>query len=149
MEAFKIAYFERDHPDRKFPTFESLGPQECRDIRRRLTARLLLGHEGSGKELLHLVHSLQETIPEVNADDDEFVLKDVLGRFHRSEGDVVYINWIHFDRIDRMSMVDLSAYFGDVWYPSSDDIDLFDEAMSWMLSIRHDGCLLHVRLCEK
>ena len=33
----------------------------------------------------------------------------------------------------------VSKYFSDIWYPSTDDIDVFDSSVSWILSVNHEG----------
>ncbi|MBY0263137.1 MAG: hypothetical protein K2Q20_12385 [Phycisphaerales bacterium] len=30
-------------------------------------------------------------------------------------------------------------YWDDLWYPSSDDLTVFDSSLSWLLSVWHDG----------
>ena len=51
----------------------------------------------------------------------------------------VYLNWYSFTDIDILNIIFLDKYFFDIWYPISDDIDIFDESLNWFLSIRHDG----------
>ena len=51
----------------------------------------------------------------------------------------VYINWRHFESLDEMAFVALAKYFDDIWYAGADDIDIFDDTLSWVLSVRHDG----------
>ncbi len=63
--------------------------------------------------------------------------------------DSVYINWYRYDEIDEMKLCNFSKYFGDIWYSSADDIDIFDEAFTWMVSIRHDGVVSEVDISEK
>ena len=36
-------------------------------------------------------------------------------------------------------MKDLNKHFYDVWYPSSDDIELFDDTLDWIIFVRHYG----------
>ena len=32
-----------------------------------------------------------------------------------------------------------NKYFDDIWYPDSDDIDIFDQTLSWILTVLHNG----------
>ncbi len=57
----------------------------------------------------------------------------------------VFINWYQFDNIDVMTSKDVVRYFDDLWYPSSDDIDLFDSSFAWVVSVRHDGIVAIVK----
>lgn len=38
-----------------------------------------------------------------------------------------------------MSFVDLANFFDYIWFPSSDDVDIFDASFDWILSIDHAG----------
>lgn len=53
----------------------------------------------------------------------------------------VFINWYRFDDIDKMSLKDLDQYFYDIWFPATDDIDIFDDTFKWIVSIFHDGII--------
>ncbi len=35
----------------------------------------------------------------------------------------------------------MSRWFDDIWYPASDDIDLFDSTLDWILSVSHSGLI--------
>jgi hypothetical protein len=50
-----------------------------------------------------------------------------------------HINWMHFDVVDKMKTVDFIKYFEYIWYPSSDDIDVIDENLNWIMLIDHEG----------
>jgi hypothetical protein len=58
----------------------------------------------------------------------------------------VYLNWYRFDDIDQIDLADLDRYFFDIWYPDSDDLDVFDDSADWIVSIAHHG---NVRLFRK
>ena len=66
-----------------------------------------------------------------------------LGIKHQSH---VFLNWYRFDNIDEIEVDGLNTYFADIWYPSTDDIDLFDNTFKWIVSIRHDGQISRGRL---
>jgi len=34
---------------------------------------------------------------------------------------------------------DLFKFFSDIWYPSLDDIEIFDINLNWIISVRHYG----------
>ncbi len=38
-----------------------------------------------------------------------------------------------------MKAEDLISTFSDIWYPSSDDLDIIDGTMQWIVSIDHNG----------
>ncbi len=54
--------------------------------------------------------------------------------------EAVYINWYHFDDIDMFHTAkSVERCFDSIWYPVSDDIELFDDSLGWTLSVDHDG----------
>jgi hypothetical protein len=75
-------------------------------------------------------------IPDVKPSEEGFVLSDLFVRL-KLEAKNIYINWSRFDDIDEMSALEFSAVFHDLWYPSSDDIEIFDQGQKWVLLIRH------------
>lgn len=58
----------------------------------------------------------------------------------------VLIDWSSQSNIDRLKWDDFTERFHDIWYPSSEDIDVFDESLSWIMSVSHDGVLCLVKL---
>ncbi len=54
-------------------------------------------------------------------------------------GPVLYLEWGPLREIDCFQMKDLNKHFYDVWYPSSDDIELFDDTLDWIIFVRHYG----------
>ncbi len=37
-------------------------------------------------------------------------------------------------------------FFSDIWYPSLDDIEIFDLNLNWIVSVRHYGGIYYVKL---
>lgn len=40
-----------------------------------------------------------------------------------------------------MRFKDLTEHFDYIWYPGPDDIEIFDDSLSWILSVDHGGYL--------
>lgn len=55
----------------------------------------------------------------------------------------VYITWDSFNDIDVMPFDDFCKYFDDIWYPSVDDVGVFDDSFSWFIIITHYGEILY------
>ena len=141
MEKFKIDNFSKESVGVPFPKFESLGSQECSDIRFQLCSRLSLPTDCTDVELAFLVDSLQTNLSGASVEKGSFDLESVLVSIGVTVCNDVYVNWHHFKAIDEMNVHDLSKHFFDVWYPCSDDIDIFDSSLSWILSIDHEGAI--------
>ena len=139
MEAFKIEHFSKVHNGLSFPWFHSLTVDEKQLMQNRLLKKLSMTED---KNTLNLVCTLSE-IGKVhqgfNAQDKNFDLIKVFESLGIHTSDCVYINWYRFDQVDKIKLVDLAKYFDDIWYPSSDDLDIFDDNLSWFISISHEG----------
>ncbi len=139
MEKFKLYNFIKDNDGIVFPQIDSLNPHECIELRLKLCSRLNLKTDGRGCELALTIDRLQTCLKEVRADDPNFDLEKVLRSVGVTSGNDVFVNWKNFEIIDKINIRDLSKYFSDIWYPSTDDIDVFDSSVSWILSVNHEG----------
>ena len=137
MESFKIEHFKKYNPTKDFPTFNTLTPVEAQEIYTRLSAEI--GKIIPRDHLIKIINNLSTSVKDVNTNNDEFLLESVFSRLNIQPNEKIYINWYQFDDIDEMRFDDLNKYFDDIWYPSSDDIDIFDSTFSWFLCISHDG----------
>ena len=138
MDLLKIENFRRHHPGQEFPSFRPLGREEVEKI----ATAIRLKSEISGEDSLSLVrdlHGMSSALEGFNAQSEGFDFMSVTGAAGITTGARVCINWYRFDRIDCISPKDLATYFDDIWYPGSDDIDVFDDTLSWIISIDHDG----------
>jgi hypothetical protein len=75
----------------------------------------------------------------VNSLSDDFRLSQVLWRLRILPPEYVFVNWYRFDDVDEIKFADLESHFTDIWYPSSDDIEVFDSSLKWLIAVSHDG----------
>ncbi len=139
MEQVKIDNFARENPEDTFPKYITLDSRSCADISSALSERLRLDASADSMALVNEVDRLGEICKGLNYDDDNFDLKKVLSFLGISWPEYVFINWYRYDSIDKMMLFDLANHFEDVWYPDVDDIDIFDETFTWVLSLTHYG----------
>jgi len=135
MDDFKISLFESEYKE-QFPIYKMLEEVDCRQLTDQISKKYDLDvfniEEGLMlRQAFYKGPDALEGFQLINT------LHDI-GINHLSE---VLINWYQFKRIDAFDINDLDKYFYDIWFPSSDDIDLFDRTLNWILSIRHDGCI--------
>jgi hypothetical protein len=140
MEDFKVDLFKEEYKI-NFPNYIHLPESDCLELIRVISEKYKISVDSLAKEL----NSIQSFLGDVNAKDD-FKLIDVLNRLSIKPPSQIYINWYRFDDIDVFDIIDLDKYFYDIWFSSSDDIDLFDESLDWIISIRHDGCISFVKV---
>lgn len=141
MQQFKVDYFKREWPGTMFPNYYSLNDEELLIIQNKLFTKFLSNKNGDLLELVQKIEAIGLAVDLVNAMNESFSLLDLFSKKNIYSNDFVYINWYRFDDIDRINFSDLDKFFDDIWYPGSDDIDIFDDSISWILSVKHDGTL--------
>jgi hypothetical protein len=149
MDTFKIELFKKENPLLDFPQIIALDQNDMLCVRQNISQKLNININLTGKELLNLIVKSCRSVPNYNACTIGFLLSDVLKNLEIVPKNKVYINWYQFDKIDILSFNDIDKYFDYIWFPSSDDIEIFDDTYDWMLSIRHDGHICCNRLNQK
>jgi len=139
MEKRNIQGFERAHPGVKFPYYRSLSSQEMTKIQDDLKEKLGLGKGVDDLELVKALARLAKPFSGYDADDDDFSLYKCIDELGITPRERVFINFYRFDDIDEMQLMDVDKFFKYIWYPASDDIDIFDSSLLWVISISHDG----------
>ena len=145
MDGFKIENFERQHGANSFPAFRSLITEEANNVLAILKRRLGLPDELSAEDVLHAIDQKSVDVDGVDANEEAFDLRAVLARLGFSAVKV-FVNWYRFDRIDEFETEKLCDCFGDIFYPSVDDIEISDVNLTWLVSIRHYGAVRALNL---
>jgi len=141
MEDFKINFFKNEHK-REFPCYTHLSKKECSIITERLLEKYNLPDINA---LLERIYANEGFLFFIETE-SEFQFIEVLKNLSIEPLENVYINWYKFDNIDIIKLLDLNNYFFDIWFPISDDIDIFDESLSWIISVRHDGNVSYLKV---
>ncbi|SRR6266511_4610480 len=141
MQGFKVDNFAKENPGAVFPWVRSLGRDECGEIRARLAQRLGIGASSEARSLLKRLEQVAEEVSPVLLNGEDIDLQETLSKVKIAPLELVYINWYRFDDIDQMKVKDLDRFLSYIWYPSSDDIEVFDELFEWILLLRHDGLI--------
>lgn len=138
MEEFKIEIFLKENPGRCFPEYKTLSKGECDEILRKIVKAFRLKN-AYGFEVLSELNMEYKISNSHNAIDDKFNLTNFFQWLAIEPFESVYVNWHRFDRINSFKFNDLNDNFDYIWYPSSDDIEIFDESFKWMVFIAHGG----------
>lgn len=146
MDALKIEHYEREHGSGTFLPFRHLSKEEATQLFAVLRGRLGLPNDVDPLTLVRNIFARGTAVVGVNADNDDFDLLRVLDQLGLDVPETVYLNWYRFDNIDGLRTRDLASAFDDVWYPSSDDLDILDSQMRWLVSITHEGEVRAMRL---
>lgn len=145
MEEIKLDNFSKEHPGRGFPEYVSLSKSACSDIAQSIREKFTLANAADGLMLVKAIDALAKPCEVTSHVGEDFDLNALLNACGIDAADFVYINWHRYDKIDRLKRRDLAGHFYDIWYPDADDIDVFDDSLSWILSVRHDGYIKLLR----
>jgi len=138
VDSLKVQNFNRQNPSAEFPRFTSLAASECAQLLHAIAKRLGLDAQSEPLVVLNTLCASARSLTSVDAEDG-FNLRTLISGLGLKARAEVLVNWQRFDNIDRIALSDLSRHFDDIWYPSSDDIEIFDESLDWFVLIRHDG----------
>ena len=139
MEAIKIENYEREHGAGSFVSFRHLSKKEADHKFGLLRQRLESADELDALQVVSLIRNKGVVVEGVDATRDDFDLKYLLNQLKFDVADTLFLNWYRFDKIDELRTDDVCAKFTDIWYSSSDDLDVFDSNIDWLLSIEHNG----------
>lgn len=145
MHSSKIENYERDHGLGTFVLFRKITVEETNCFRIHLKKILSLPQEISPKDLVNVISKRSYLLQGFNAEDTEFDLYKLFAKLHLLFPEKIYLNWYQFEELDEISTVDLVNKFHDIWYPSSDDLDLVDPQAQWVISIHHTGAVTLLR----
>lgn len=145
MDKLKIENYAKTFPRVPFPVFESLGAASAERLRDLISEKFELT---AGADQLRMIKELDArglTLEGVDARSGGFNVGKTLHTAGIVPNQQVYLNWYRLDDIDRLRLSDLDEWFEDIWYPDSDDLDVFDDSLTWMLSIAHHGAVKLIR----
>ena len=78
-----------------------------------------------------------------NANEENFDLKALFSKLNITAPNEICINFNKFESIDILHFDDLFKFFSDIWYPSLDDIEIFDINLSFIVLVRHYGAIYY------
>lgn len=140
MDKFKFEHFKKYHGfDLK--SIIRLTEQECEQIRHSLFLKYRVT---SDKELFLRIIDRTNNSEVVETITDNTLIERVFSSTGIVPNRHIYLVWGSLDNIDTMPFDDFCKYFDDIWYPSSDDIGVFDDSLSWLILITHYGAILQI-----
>jgi len=132
-----LAKLEETYPN-GIPTHVMLNEEEGEALIRSLLMRI--GVEPDDPRLPVVYEQLLNPVDCVNAKSSGFDLAAVLHALGVRPNRDVYLYWpLYDDPTDRLALDIASANFRKIWSPGRDDLEIFDDTMTWILSIYHNG----------
>ena len=140
MDQIKLENFRKEYGF-DMPIVRSLSAGECIKIRENLLRKFSLNDIDEFFKIDKF-----SRLDGFNADEENFDLKAVFNKLGIAMPNEICINFNKFESIDILRFDDLSKFFSDIWYPSLDDIEIFDINLNWIISVRHYGVIYHFTL---
>ena len=133
MDQIKLENFRKEYGF-EMPIVRSLSAGECLKIRENLLHKFSLNDVDEFFKIDKF-----SKLDGFNADEVNFDLMTAFSELGIAMPNEICINFNKFESIDILHFDDLSKFFSDVWYPSLDDIEIFDINLSFIVSVRHYG----------
>ncbi|MDU2008635.1 MAG: heat-shock protein [Campylobacter concisus] len=140
MDQIKLENFRKEHGF-EIPIVRSLSNDECIKIRENLLHKFSLDDIDEFFKIDKF-----SRLDGFNADEAIFDLNTAFSKLDIATPNEICINFNKFESIDILHFDDLSKFFSDIWYPSLDDIEIFDINLSFIISVRHYGAIYYFTL---
>ena len=134
MDDFKFEIFKNENPNTPLFKVFQLPSNKVQRIQQELFRSLKIEGENI-RELERRLYDeakvIVQSIPETN-----FSMHDIF-RSIQVDSEFIYVTWDSFVNIDKFRLPDFCRWFEYIWYPSSDDIDIFNDDLTWILHVYH------------
>ena len=137
MDQIKLENFRKEYGF-KMPIIRSLSAAECLEIRENLLHKFSLQNIDEFFKIDKF-----KKFDSFSADEVNFDLNALFSELNIATPNEICINFNKFESIDILHFDDLSKFFSDIWYPSLDDIEIFDLNLSFIISVRHYGAIYY------
>lgn len=140
MEKFKIDIFESENKNVHFPSFQRVSKKDCAFFKLKFAEKAgLNGDENDSVKILKLIRDKSELLPNINSESNDFNFKLLINKLQILEPENININWNRFEDIDKFNFNDFSNNLRYIWYAGPDDIEIFPNDVSWIISIDATG----------
>ena len=140
MDQIKLENFRKEYGF-NMPINRSLLAGECLKIRENLLHKFSLNDIDEFFKIDKF-----NKLDGFNADEENFDLKTAFDKLGIATTNEICINFNKFESIDILHFDDLFKFFSDIWYPSLDDIEIFDINLSFIFSVKHYGAIYYFTL---
>jgi len=134
----KKTYFRERGSIGEFPSFDVLQRKECETVKSRILKSFSVDAHLDKYKATFEIRSKSE-LALGNFDEATLALEGFLRYAIGYISSDIYLNFCHFDEINRMKFSDFATYFSDIWFPGADDLDIFDVTFSWIIQFGHEN----------
>lgn len=132
--------FKKDHESQVI-NFVTLSKEECDKIYASFCSAYMIKKQDRN-DIFSVIQNRGHYIDFMNAGDKSFNLyRLIYGQNIGEMPNCLNVCWDSFCTIDIFDLNTIINFFDYIWYPSADDIIIFDESYKICLLVRHDGVI--------
>lgn len=140
MEQFKFDFFKKEHSSQTMNVV-TLSKAECDKVFASFCSAYNMEKQ-ERNQVFDIIQYKGIPVNFTNAEEKNFDLSCLISENCKWQLPThLYVCWDYFYAIDRFDFNDIVKYFSDIWYPSVDDIIIFDDSYKVCMMIRHDGVI--------
>ena len=140
MEQYKLDFFKKDHPNQLL-RFVTLSAVECDKVFASF-GQFYNIEPKNRNDIFGIIQSEGRFVDSVNAENENFDLRRLVQEQNiKAMPQYMNVCWDCFHSVDVFDFNDVADFFDYIWYPSADDVILFDESYEVCLMVRHDGAV--------
>ena len=144
MDLSRIKVFKADFPEQAFPSYRSLSQAECEDILKRLYGKLSLQVTQDSVTLDTIIRDRSTQFAD-DIDENSISVSSMFRGMEIAVPSAVILKWNSWVELTEFSFSDFEKYFGYLFLPGADDLDVFDSTMSWVVSFTHSRAVYFVK----
>ena len=148
MQIHKITNYEKIYGVGTFAPFRRLGKLETSTLLNKFKVILAISESASATSTVKQAREKCFQVDGANAESQKIDFSKLLSKLQFATDGKIYLNWNKFDDVDEMKTKFFIESFEHIWYPSSDDLDLIDTKMRWLLSVDHSGIIWGLNLSQ-
>lgn len=139
-------FLER-YPKRDFCDFSIIGLKESQEYLFKLALNFGLDITGTHYNILLRLREHSTFVKII--DETTFKPIETLKEQGNEVHDKVFVNYFDFSEIYEISSQELDIYFDDLYFPYSDDVEIFDKSCSWVLFVTNKMRLMELTQQKK
>jgi hypothetical protein len=133
--------FRSETPSKRFARYRCLSRKDCEKLSAELFKELEIPRQTEMKDTLKLACSNSRLLIEKFEGTGREILNLLIIEVGYKPISI-FVNYDMFEKIYEIATSEFIKYFGYLYYPGADDIEIFDERRCWLLQLNHEEELL-------
>ncbi len=134
MDSFKLDFWEG-----AVPKIINVDGEIIKDLKKNICANFLLKETLSKTDIFTNILERTKYIDDITNLEKRilFLIKKISGNIKNNS--YIYLDWGGLRNIKKVKLIDFITNIHNFWYPSSDDICIYDFNCKWILILDHHG----------